>query len=76
MIERHEEIKYEVKPAEEEAKPEVEPLPEKPKDSNSEIVPNENLTDDEIAQLILEEEELLTDKGVLGYTIRRFLFFS
>ncbi|OAD60511.1 PDZ and LIM domain protein Zasp, partial [Eufriesea mexicana] len=71
VIERHEEIKYEVKPAEEEAKPEVESLPEKPKDANSEIVPNENLTDDEIAQLILEEEELLTDKGVLGVNFKK-----
>lgn len=44
----------------------VEELPEKPKDANSEIIPNENLTDEEIAQLILEEEELLPDKGVLG----------
>lgn len=72
MIERHEEITCEVKPGEEEAKPEVEPLPDKPKDANSEIVPNQNLTDDEIAQLILEEEELLTDKGVLGYTFGYF----
>lgn len=72
MIERHEEITCEVKPGEEEVKPEVEPLPDKPKDANSEIVPNQNLTDDEIAQLILEEEELLTDKGVLGYTFGYF----
>lgn len=66
MIERHE---YEIKTREEEEGPkqEVEPLPEKPKDANSEIVPNQNLTDDEIAQLILGEEELLDDKGVLGY---------
>jgi len=40
---------------------------EKPIDANSEIVPNKNLTDDEIAQLILEEEELLSNKGLLGY---------
>lgn len=73
MIERHEEITCEVKPSEEEVKPEVEPLPDKPKDANSEIVPNQNLTDDEIAQLILEEEELLTDKGVLGYTFGYFI---
>lgn len=66
VIERHE---YEIKTREEEEGPkqEVEPLPEKPKDANSEIVPNQNLTDDEIAQLILGEEELLDDKGVLGY---------
>lgn len=44
----------------------VEELPDKPKDANSEIIPNQNLTDEEIAQLILEEEELLPDKGVLG----------
>ncbi|XP_029033508.1 uncharacterized protein LOC114871583 isoform X2 [Osmia bicornis bicornis] len=56
---------------EEEAKPEVEPLPEKPQDANSEIVPNQNLTDDEIAQLILEEEELLNDKGVLGVNFKK-----
>ena len=68
MIERHEETTCDVKPAEEEVKPEVEPLPDKPKDANSEIVPNQNLTDDEIAQLILEEEELLSDKGLLGYS--------
>lgn len=68
VIERHE---YEIKTCEEEkgSKQEVEPLPDKPKDANSEIVPNQNLTDDEIAQLILEEEELLDDKGVLGYKI-------
>ncbi|XP_043592289.1 probable inactive protein kinase DDB_G0270444 isoform X5 [Bombus pyrosoma] len=71
VIERHEEITCEVKPGEEEAKPEVEPLPDKPKDANSEIVPNQNLTDDEIAQLILEEEELLTDKGVLGVNFKK-----
>ncbi|XP_020720632.2 uncharacterized protein LOC100643293 isoform X2 [Bombus terrestris] len=71
VIERHEEITCEVKPGEEEVKPEVEPLPDKPKDANSEIVPNQNLTDDEIAQLILEEEELLTDKGVLGVNFKK-----
>lgn len=63
---------YEEKLLEEEVKPEVEPLPDKPKDANSEIVPNQNLTDDEIAQLILEEEELLNDKGVLGYRLARY----
>ncbi|XP_076246685.1 uncharacterized protein LOC143186793 isoform X2 [Calliopsis andreniformis] len=66
-----EETTYEEKAAEEEAKPEVEPLPDKPKDANSEIVPNQNLTDDEIAQLILEEEELLNDKGVLGVNFKK-----
>ena len=44
----------------------IEEVPEKPKDADSEEVPNQNLTDEEIAQLILEEEELLPDKGVLG----------
>lgn len=45
-----------------------EPLPDKPVDANSEIVPNKELTDEEIAQLILEEEELLPggEQGVLG----------
>jgi len=53
---------------EEEIRQEEEKLAEeKPVDANSEIVPNKNLTDDEIAQLILEEEELLSDKGLLGY---------
>lgn len=43
-------------------------IEDKPVDENSEVVPNKNLTDDEIAQLILEEEELLPagDQGVLG----------
>ncbi|PBC28590.1 PDZ and LIM domain protein [Apis cerana cerana] len=70
VIERHE---YEIKTCEEEegSKQEVEPLPDKPKDANSEIVPNQNLTDDEIAQLILEEEELLDDKGVLGVNFKK-----
>ncbi|XP_076685570.1 uncharacterized protein LOC143377773 isoform X2 [Andrena cerasifolii] len=71
VIERYEETTYEEKPAEEEAEPEVEPLPDKPKDANSEIVPNQNLTDDEIAQLILEEEELLNDQGVLGVNFKK-----
>ena len=45
-----------------------EDLPEKPVDEDSEVVPNKDLTDEEIAQLILEEEELLLpDQGVLGY---------
>ncbi|XP_077264057.1 uncharacterized protein LOC143898444 isoform X1 [Temnothorax americanus] len=44
---------------------------EKPVDANSEIVPNKNLTDDEIAQLILEEEELLSDKGLLGVNFKK-----
>lgn len=70
MIERYEEEKTVVEPlsAEEEVRREEEKLAEeKPVDANSEIVPNKNLTDDEIAQLILEEEELLSDKGLLGY---------
>lgn len=70
MIERYEEEKIVVEPlsAEEEVRREEEKLvEEKPVDANSEIVPNKNLTDDEIAQLILEEEELLSDKGLLGY---------
>lgn len=43
-------------------------IPDKPVDENSEFVPNKNLTDDEIAQLIIEEEELLAagDQSVLG----------
>ncbi|CAK9817333.1 PDZ and LIM domain protein Zasp [Anthophora plagiata] len=68
VIERHEEIICEIK---EEVKTEVEALPDKPIDANSEIVPNQNLTDDEIAQLILEEEELLNDKGVLGVNFKK-----
>lgn len=70
MIERYEEEKTVVESlsAEDEARQEEEKLAEeKPVDTNSEIVPNKNLTDDEIAQLILEEEELLSDKGLLGY---------
>ncbi|KAI4502327.1 hypothetical protein M0802_002239 [Mischocyttarus mexicanus] len=49
----------------------VEELPDKPKDANSEVIPNQNLTDEEIAQLILEEEELLPDKGVLGVNFNK-----
>lgn len=70
MIEQYEEERTVVEPlsAEEEVRREEEKLAEeKPVDANSEIVPNKNLTDDEIAQLILEEEELLSDKGLLGY---------
>lgn len=73
MIERYEEEKTvdeHTAPlsVEEELKREEEKLAEeKPVDANSEIVPNKNLTDDEIAQLILEEEELLSDQGLLGY---------
>ncbi|KAG7199074.1 hypothetical protein KM043_017974 [Ampulex compressa] len=48
-----------------------EQLPEKSKDVNSEVVPNQNLTDEEIAQLILEEEELLTEQGVLGVNFKK-----
>lgn len=70
MIERYEEENIVVEPlsAEDEIRKEEENLAEeKPVDANSEIVANKNLTDDEIAQLILEEEELLSDKGLLGY---------
>lgn len=70
MIERYEEEKTVVEPlsVEDEVRREEEKLvEEKPVDADSEIVPNKNLTDDEIAQLILEEEELLSDKGLLGY---------
>lgn len=70
MIERYEEENTVVEPlsAEDEIRQEETKLAEeKPVDDNSEIVPNKNLTDDEIAQLILEEEELLSDKGLLGY---------
>lgn len=56
---------------EDEANKEFEELEQtiaKPVDANSEVVPNKNLTDEEIATLILEEEELLDagDQGVLG----------
>lgn len=44
----------------------VEIYPEKPRDENSDPLPNTNLTDEEIAQLILDEEEVLNEKGVLG----------
>lgn len=44
----------------------IERVAQKPKDENSEDIPNENLTDEEIAQLIIVEEELLPEKGVLG----------
>lgn len=72
MIERHEEETVEQTPSaeeeEEEVRREEERLAEeKPVDADSEVVPNKNLTDDEIAQLILEEEELLSDRGLLGY---------
>lgn len=74
MIERYEEEETVDEPctaplsAEDELRREEEKLAEeKPVDVNSEIVPNKNLTDDEIAQLILEEEELLSDQGLLGY---------
>ncbi|XP_070167808.1 uncharacterized protein [Polyergus mexicanus] len=74
VIERYEEEKIVVEPlsAEEEVRREEEKLvEEKPVDVNSEIVPNKNLTDDEIAQLILEEEELLSDKGLLGVNFKK-----
>lgn len=70
MIERYEEEDTVVEPlsAEDETRQEETKLAEeKPVDADSEIVSNKNLTDDEIAQLILEEEELLSDKGLLGY---------
>lgn len=54
------------KTPEETIDPDEEALRSKPTDGNSEIVPNKNLTDEEIALLILEEEELLPEQGVLG----------
>ncbi|KAL6422015.1 hypothetical protein ACFW04_010838 [Cataglyphis niger] len=74
VIEQYEEERIVVEPlsAEEEVRREEEKLAEeKPVDANSEIVPNKNLTDDEIAQLILEEEELLSDKGLLGVNFKK-----
>lgn len=60
-------IQDECAPTEPEAEPEpVEIYPEKPRDENSDVVPNTNLTDEEIALLILDEEEVLNEKGVLG----------
>ncbi|XP_018054097.1 PREDICTED: glutamic acid-rich protein-like isoform X2 [Atta colombica] len=73
VIERYEEENI-VEPlsAEDEIRKEEEKLvEEKPVDINSEIVTNKNLTDDEIAQLILEEEELLSDKGLLGVNFKK-----
>lgn len=70
MIERYEEentVEPTLSAEDEIRQEEVKLAEEKPVDANSEIVLNKNLTDDEIAQLILEEEELLSDKGVLGY---------
>ncbi|XP_034950656.1 glutamic acid-rich protein-like [Chelonus insularis] len=64
----------ESKVEQENPEPEQEVLEEKPVDANSEVVPNKNLTDDEIAQLILEEEELLLAKGdqaVLGVNFKK-----
>ncbi|KAL0100049.1 hypothetical protein PUN28_019490 [Cardiocondyla obscurior] len=75
VIERYEEEEetiVEPLSAEEEIRQEENKLvEEKPVDANSEIVPNKNLTDDEIAQLILEEEELLSDKGLLGVNFKK-----
>ncbi|XP_018349493.1 PREDICTED: glutamic acid-rich protein-like isoform X4 [Trachymyrmex septentrionalis] len=74
VIERYEEENIVVEPlsAEDEIRKEEEKLEEeKPVDANSEIVANKNLTDDEIAQLILEEEELLSDKGLLGVNFKK-----
>ena len=48
------------------AKVDAEEYTEKPRDENSDPLPNKNLTDEEIAQLILDEEEVLNEKGVLG----------
>lgn len=41
----------------------------KPTDENSVIVANKDLTDEQIAELILEEEEILTEKGTLGWVL-------
>ncbi|XP_011169573.2 uncharacterized protein LOC105202662 isoform X1 [Solenopsis invicta] len=74
VIERYEEENTAVEPlsAEDEIRQEeVKLAEEKPVDANSEIVSNKNLTDDEIAQLILEEEELLSDKGLLGVNFKK-----
>lgn len=76
VIERYEEEKNvertEQLSVEEEVKrEEVKLAEEKPVDANSEIVSNKNLTDDEIAQLILEEEELLSDQGLLGVNFKK-----
>ncbi|XP_011872990.1 PREDICTED: neurofilament medium polypeptide isoform X3 [Vollenhovia emeryi] len=74
VIERYEEVSTVAEPlsAEDEAREEEKKLAEeKPVDANSEIVLNKNLTDDEIAQLILEEEELLSDKGLLGVNFKK-----
>ncbi|XP_032671029.1 titin [Odontomachus brunneus] len=73
VIERYEEETVEqIASAEDEVRREEEKLAEeKPVDVDSEIVPNKNLTDDEIAQLILEEEELLSDQGLLGVNFKK-----
>ncbi|XP_014477396.1 PREDICTED: uncharacterized protein LOC106745908 [Dinoponera quadriceps] len=73
VIERYEEETVEqAASAEDEVRREGEKLAEeKPVDADSEIVPNKNLTDDEIAQLILEEEELLSDQGLLGVNFKK-----
>ncbi|OXU18672.1 hypothetical protein TSAR_000124, partial [Trichomalopsis sarcophagae] len=49
----------------------VELYPEKARDENSEPLPNTDLTDEEIAQLILDEEEVLNEKGVLGVNFKK-----
>ncbi|XP_068994205.1 uncharacterized protein [Neodiprion pinetum] len=51
--------------------PDEEALMSKPMDANSEVVTNKNLTDEEIALLILEEEELLPEQGVLGVNFKK-----
>ncbi|XP_058804967.1 uncharacterized protein LOC131672052 [Phymastichus coffea] len=49
----------------------VEEYPEKPRDINSDPLPKTDLTEEEIAQLILDEEEVLNDKGVLGVNFKK-----
>ncbi|XP_031779141.1 trichohyalin-like isoform X7 [Nasonia vitripennis] len=49
----------------------VELYPEKPRDENSEPLPKSDLTDEQIAQLILEEEEVLNEQGVLGVNFKK-----
>ncbi|XP_012267621.2 titin isoform X1 [Athalia rosae] len=51
--------------------PDEEALLNKPTDANSDPVANKNMTDEEIAVMILEEEELLPDQGVLGVNFKK-----
>ena len=60
-------IEDESVPTGEEDRPEEEIYPEKPRDENSDPLPKTDLTEEEIAQLILDEEEVLNEKGVLGW---------